>query len=91
MDKVTVNLDQNRLGTHNVSISLGNTLVSAMLDTGASDNFISASVFSKLFSKVIKRKHIDEVATVADGSEIRLKKKVLLRWKIGNIQNISMT
>ena len=87
MDKVTVKLDQNKLGTHNVSISLGNTLVSAMLDTGASDNFISASVFSKLSKQaVIKSRHIDEVATLADGSESRLKRKVLLRWKIGNIQ-----
>ena len=78
-DKVTVELHPNRLGTYNVSINLGNTVVSALLDTGASDNFIAASVFSKLSKHtVIKSRHIDEVATLANGSQFRLKKKVLL-------------
>ena len=86
-DKVTVELHPNRLGTHNVSINLGNTVVSALLDTGASDNFIAASVFSKLSKHtVIKSRHIDEVATLANGSQFRLKKKVLLQWRVGNIQ-----
>ena len=69
------------------TLTHGNTVVSALLDTGASDNFIAASVFSKLSKHtVIKSGHIDEEATLANGSEFRLKKKVLLQWRVGNIQ-----
>ena len=58
-----------------------------MLDTGASDNFISASVFSKLSKRaVIKCRHINEVGTLANGSGYKLKRKALLRWKVGHIQ-----
>ena len=58
-----------------------------MLDTGASDNFISASAFSKLSKRaVIKSRHIDEVATLANGSGYKLKRKALLRWKVGHVQ-----
>ena len=62
-----------------------------MLDTGSSDNFISASVFSKLSKHaVVKNRHIDEVATLANGSEYKLKRKALIRWKIGHIQYKSL-
>ena len=86
-EKITLKLNQKETGSHTIDISLGGAIVTAMLDTGASDNFISSSVFSKLSKRaVIKSRHIDEVATLANGSGYKLKRKALLRWKVGHIQ-----
>ena len=86
-NKVTVKLGQNGKGSHNINIQVGDSQILAMLDTGASDNFIATSVFSKLSKRaIVKSRHIDEVATLADGSEYKLKRKVLLQWKVGDIK-----
>ena len=86
-NKVTVKLGQNGKGSHNINIQVRDSQILAMLDTGASDNFIATSVFSKLSKRArVKSRHIDEVATLADGSEYKLKRKVLLQWKVGDIK-----
>ena len=85
-EKITIKLNQKETGSHTIDISLGGTIVPAMLDTGASDNFISASAFSKLSKRAVIKRHIDEVATLANGSGYKLKRKAILRWKVGHIQ-----